>query len=434
MRVAFANYTFRQAVVVTGDDGALAVRWADLVELIGPRAAPPYACTLVAFDGTAERDAALAAALDLRDNSASHLASSPPHGGPHVLLTVHFDRPVDPGTPYGDAVSCVYAGRGNLSASIEGGKEAWTVITDSDRCRTGEVTRETPAGTEVAWQVGRLGGYLDPDLSTLLSESLARHGLRLLGDFHVGRVFPGERQEPVWASRPVRRAFEGEVEGLMFAAASRGEARALMTDPAVPRMLRRLDEGCVVMWADNPGEWNRLSSYQLRPGGGPPLKVSGLHVETLVRLGAAEVFWTPTPEEGFHSSPWLLVRINDRGRMLLAGDVAGAVAKAIGRGRMSEVTRRRTPQPFAATVTEYASGLPQKARDAIRGDMVYPKTVDLAAMARRIGNLEPLAIALNGLVSGRAVLGADGRLKEVAAKPRAKAGSRAAGAPRAGAA
>jgi hypothetical protein len=343
------------AVGTDPDTGECRIHWKSGDDWRTADKAPRHACTLTAFPDAESLHARMSAAAAARDNAVAYSASSCPYAmGPHVLLAVHLDRPMPPGSTYEEAVTHEYEGRGTLAYGIEGGSEAWTSYIDPfSKSRTGYVWREVAGGTEVAWRTGSLAMWLDPDLERSLSETLRSAGVRLVGDNRLAKVFD---LAPADARRQAK-AFDEELsrklEAIRFAARSRAEARVLMADPAVPRMLRRLTEGCIVLWSRNHCKAQE-KSYQIRANGKTPTQVSGQRVDDLIRLGALKDLWDPTggAPTPFPGRVWHLVAITDAGRALLAGDVAAGTAHAI---VPNYWPRAPKPKPYLDAVSAFAS-------------------------------------------------------------------------------
>jgi hypothetical protein len=405
------------AVRTDPDSGSCRIHWKSGDDWRTEDQAPPYACTVTAFPDVEALQARLSAAADARDNATAHTASSSPYAmGPHVLLAVHLDRPMPPGSTYGEAVTHEYEGRGTLSHVIEGGAEAWTrYINPFTKSPSGYDWREAPGGTEVAWRAGSFAMWLDDDLEERLREILRPEGVRLVGDGTVAKVFAVAPTDAERVAEAFDRKLSPRLEAIRFAARSRAEARILMADPAVPRMLRKLTEGCIVLWCRN--SFNAQGkSYQIRADGKTPTQVSGQRVGDLLRLGALKDLWEPADGAAtpFPNKVWHLVGITDAGRALLAGDVSTGTAKAIVPSNWMTAPK---PSPYLDAVAAFAAEIPEPKRMALATDFVFPKPVAVDAIIRSIGILDAMGTVLSGLISGRAVFLDDGRFRTLADDP-----------------
>ena len=359
---------------------------------------PPVHCTVTAFHDRAGRDAWLAAALEARGNAETHEPSSPDGPGWHVVLTVHHDRPVEPGTLYDEAVAYVFAERGGVPA----GDGAWTQDSeDFPRIPVHRWYREVDGGWEVSWYPACSGQWLDPDLEAETRAVMARHGLARIDGFRVCATFPGDFAGAVNRSKSLKHKSDLDLERIDRVAAARSEARSLLASTSVVRMMRGMSEGRLAFWSRGMTNF-KSASYQPRKGGGDAVvAVSGDSLLALYRLGAVDVLWEPGDGSGLSGCHHALAALSPAGRALLAGDVAAGTAKP---RRMPCVypCGPRMPGTFADAVAEYAAGLDPRTRAALAADIVFPSRIALTTPDR--GSLAPekIVAAFAGLVSGRA--------------------------------
>lgn len=396
----------RLSVKDSPEDGMPRAMW-DVNESPVGRKPPSYACTVTAFDGVATRDAHLADLVAQRDNATIHSADAPPRGGPFVTLSVHLDRPVEPGALYDDVVTVNYDGRGRMSGKIQAGIDGWQNGMAAYSPDPFEFIRPVDDGFEVANTVGCIDLWMEADLVDRLKATMSRHGLGFADGGYVSKVLPGSAADALNAFRKTFREFEMEFERIVLLVAARQRGRIVREDAGTMRILKRMAAGCPAYWSEE----GKMTSYQLRPGDMFPYEVSGEAIRVLYSLGLVETLWDTAEGGRFPSAVWHLVKISETGRRFLEGDFIDGLSAPLTPSEMPNPIKRRKPMPFVERLATYAGTIPQVDRERLHGGMELPKSFDIAKRSGAIGAQNALSMVLIGMLSGVADVTEDGRFK-----------------------